>query len=438
MSGIFIRACMTTACWLAAASAALGQGMLDRPVVETAFELSVSQQFDEEAKPLIVVAASIPYRKLIFFLRDGRYEARYRVFLELENRRGPDAPGRVWEETVTAAGFNETTSAARFASTRRTFPVEPGDYKAVVTVEVIDTSRRFREEQPLRVVGEASGRLELSTPVFATCRADSLSRKPRDGELAVSICPSGEGCRAAINPGGIYGDFDAWARAAFGFVAPSADGGDSLVLTAVVRDARGVVVRYARERFGLGEARHSSLCIEMNLDNLSLGEYEIETVLETIDGAQKSRAAGRFTVLFNAALLTSRAGDLIDLLSLAADERDARRVAEAPAAERVHAWALFWRKLDPTPSTESNEAFGEFLQRLRHVLKAFSRHRPGWRTDMGRIYMGHGHPDRIEDRQGSRLGGNYQLWYYNSEGVVYIFEDPIGSGEYRLLSTEIM
>jgi GWxTD domain-containing protein len=142
-------------------------------------------------------------------------------------------------------------------------------------------------------------------------------------------------------------------------------------------------------------------------------------------------------VLFNVGLL-SRADDLVDLLSLAKDEKAARAVAEAPAAERVRAWSLFWRSLDPTPSTESNEAFGEFLQRLKYTLSAFSKHKPGWRTDMGKIYIEHGPPDKVEDRQTSRLGGNYQLWYYYSKGVVYIFEDTIGTGDYHLLSTEMM
>ena len=57
---------------------------------------------------------------------------------------------------------------------------------------------------------------------------------------------------------------------------------------------------------------------------------------------------------------------------------------------------------------------------------------------MGKIYIKHGCPDKIEDRQASRLGGNYQLWYYYSKGVVFIFEDSMGSGEYHLYSTEMM
>ncbi len=436
MSVRFVYAC-AAAFLFAASGAALGQGAFDRPIEETPFELSVSQEFDESSKPAIVVAASIPYRRLVFFLRDRRYEARYRVYLELKKRRGASVPGRVWEESVVVDSFRETTSAAQFAATRRSFPVDPGEYTAVVTIEVVDTSRRFKEEQEVRVVGEGTERLEVSTPVFYSCRGDSLSPKPRGGEIAVLSCPSSGGAGARINPGAVYGDFGGWARVVFGVVAPPARGGDSLVLTARVRDARGAVALYAREAFDRSAAGPSSLCLEIALDSLPVGEYVVDAVLETSDGAQKSESNGRFALLFNAGLLASR-DDLVDLLSLVADEKKARAVAETPAPERVRAWALFWRELDPTPSTESNEAFGDFLQRLRHVLRYYSSRQPGWRTDMGKIYVQYGRPDKIEDRQEPRMGRNYQLWYYYSKGIVFIFEDMIGSGEYHLRSTEMM
>jgi GWxTD domain-containing protein len=432
----FVCAC-AAAFLLAGAGSALGQGTFDRPGGETSFELSVSQQFDEGSKPAIVVDASIPFRRLVFFLRGNRYEARYRVYLELKKRHGTTLPGTVWEESVAVDSFKETTSAARFAETRRTFPVDPGEYTAVVTIEVIDTSRRFREEQAVRVVGDGTGRLEIATPVFYSRGGDSLSAKPRNGSIAVSSCPSSGGAGARVNPGGVYGDFGGWARMIFGVVAPPAGDGDSLVLTARVRDARGTVVLYARETPGRVAAGHSSLCLDVALDSLPIGEYRIDAVIETADGAQKSESTGRFVLLFNVGLLASR-DDLVDLLSLVADEKDARAVAEAPAAGRIHAWALFWKKLDPTPATESNEAFGDFLQRLRYVLGTYSKNRPGWRTDMGKVYIRNGRPDKIEDRQEPRMGRNYQLWYYYSKGIVLIFEDVIGSGEYHLLSTEMM
>jgi GWxTD domain-containing protein len=405
--------------------------------METAFELSISQQFGENSNQAIVVTISIPYRKLVFFMRGERYESRYRVYLELKDVRGKRIRGEVWEESASTGNFRETSSMALMASSRRTFPVEPGNYKAVVTIEVIDTSRRFTEEKAVRVVGDKTGRLELAAPVFYTHPEDSLTPKPRGGEIAVSVCPASL-VEERVNSGAIYGDFGAWARVVCTVAIPSTERQATFVVTARVRDARRVIVLYTRRVFDRIEGGHAVLCFDINIDDLALGEYEIELVAGTSDGAQESESEGRFTVLFNRGLFGDRVGDLVELLSLVADEKEARAVAEAPVAERMNAWANFWRKHDPTASTESNEAFSEFLQRLKYVLANFSAHQPGWRTDMGRIYLKNGAPDNVEDRQEGSMGRYYRFWYYYSKGVVYVFEDALGTGEYHLLSTDMI
>ena len=45
--------------------------------------------------------------------------------------------------------------------------------------------------------------------------------------------------------------------------------------------------------------------------------------------------------------------------------------------------------------------------------------------------------DKIADYPG-QLGRGYQYWYYYSIGTIFVFEDPVGTGEYQLMSTEIM
>jgi GWxTD domain-containing protein len=425
-------------CCAARAAPAVAQEDLNRTPRDIAFELSISQEFGENTKPAILVTTSLPYRRLIFFKRGQRYEARYRVYFELKDVHGKRVRGEVWEESVLAGTFGETTSGAVMAVSRKTFPIDPGEYRAFVTIEVIDTSRRFSEEQAVRVVGEGMGRLELSPPVFYTHAEDSLATKPRDGELAVSLCPSPAGGEVRINPGAVYGSLGGWVRIVSTVVAPTAAGRTPFAITTRVRDARGAIVLYARRPFDAIEGGHSSICLEINVDAFALGEYEIESIAETPDGAQRSEAGGRFTVLFNKALFGARVGDLVEILTLVADEKDARLIAEAPPAERVNAWASFWRKRDPTPSTATNEAFDEFLQRLRYVLTNFSKHQPGWRTDMGKIYMKNGPPDKVDDRQDPRTGMYYRVWSYYSKGIAYVFEDAIGTGEYRLLTTEMI
>ena len=409
-----------------------------RPDNTAGFELSINQAFDEASKASIVVNASIPYRRLVFFFRASRYEARYRVYLELKDTRGKLVRGEVWEESVATADFKETTSGSMMARVRKPFSVAPGEYEATVTIEVIDTSRRLSQKETVRVVGEGMGRLEISEPMFYTHPGDSLSPKPRTGELAVSLCPRADDGRARINSGAIYGDFDSWARVAFNVVTPSAKERTPFTVSARVRNTRGVAVLYTRRFIGGIADGHAVLCLDIDIDTFILGEYEVDVVAETQNAAEKSESHGRFTVLFNRGLLGEHFADLMEILAVIASKKDLEELASAAPEQRMNAWADFWRTRDSTPSTGSNGAYGEFLLRLKEVLTSFSRFQPGWKTDMGKTYLLNGRPDKIENRQDARMARNYQLWYYYSKGVVYVFEDAIGTGEYRLLTTEMI
>lgn len=407
-----------------------------RPGEEAPFELSPSQEFDTLAHPVLVVSTSIPYRWLVFFVRGASFESSYRVYMALKDARGKDLRGEVWEETVSAADFRETTSPTIAATSRRSFPLAAGDYRVAVTIEIIGTSRRFTKERPVRLVGKEAGMLGVSAPVFHTVPGDSGLARPPAGTLLMRQCPPEEARAFRINPGGIYGDFESWVRFVY-TVATDREGG-GMALAVRVRDARGRLVLYRRMPLEAAMGDHFTACVDLNVDSFELGEYDVNAVVEGPDGAGAGMSRGSFTVLLDRSLLDARFGDLVDILGAVAAAPEREAFAATPAGERGRAWAAYWKKHDPTPSTAANEAYGEFVERLAVVVKSFSKLRPGWRTDMGKIYLQNGAPDKVEDRQDSMLGRSFQLWYYHSKGVVYLFEDSAGNGDYRLFSTEMI
>ena len=330
--------------------------------------------------------------------------------------------GEVWEESVVDGQLQgNDLGGARWPRSRRTFPVDPGEYTAVVTIEVIDTSRRFTEEQAVRVVGGRRGGSRSRRP--SSTRA---ARIPSSAEAAgrrdrrFDVSPP-RGGRRAINPGAVYGDFERMgARRLRASSCPAGRGGG--FPRSHGQDPRtrgGAVVRYTRRivRSPARAAIRRSVSTSASTISPSANTRSTPSS-ETADGAQRSESAGRFVVLFNAGLL----GDAYrrsrrSALARRGREGGPRRSPKRPPAERVHAWALFWRKRDPTPSTESNEAFGEFLQRLRYVLASFSKQRARLADGYGQdLYARTGAPTR--SRTGRRRGSarNYQLWYYYSKG----------------------
>jgi GWxTD domain-containing protein len=431
-----ICAAALAACCIVAIAAPLDarQGM-ERPR-EGGFELFLTQDYGDGSESVLVAGVAIPYRRLVFFLRNGRYEARYRVYLEIIDERGKRVRGEVWEESVEAADFRETTSSASLARSSRRFPAAPGSYRAVATIEIVDTSRRFTREETARIVGGEGGRLELSKPSFYAVVAGSPPAGPA-AAVRFARCEDDSAVVAGAVQGSIFGQAGASAHIRYNLFVPEGEAGRRIVFSTRARDASGTVVQYHRAALAELAPGPAALCLDLDIDDWPIGYYTIESVVESPAARLRAEAGGRFLVLFNGGLLGSNVADCAALLSLIAGADEVRDVVEAPPEERMRAWAAFWRKRDPSPATSSNEAFGEFLERLRYVLENFSRTRPGFRTDRGRVYIENGPPDRVETRS-EPAARSYELWYYTGKGVVYIFEDAIGSGDYRLITTRLL
>ena len=113
----------------------------------------------------------------------------------------------------------------------------------------------------------------------------------------------------------------------------------------------------------------------------------------------------------------------------------------------------FWRQRDPTPGTDKNEFREEHYRRIAYANNWFGRDSPGpgWRTDMGRIYIVLGEPktiDRFENLtqvyptiiwfysglDSPRLPSNFNVVFFKPEGQrSYQIYSPMKDGPQKLL-----
>lgn len=95
----------------------------------------------------------------------------------------------------------------------------------------------------------------------------------------------------------------------------------------------------------------------------------------------------------------------------------------------------FWTKRDNTPDTPQNEFRDNYISRVRIAVKQFTGFKKGWKTDEGRILLIYGSPDEIERFPSSTDDKAYRIWHYYSlqGGVIFIFVDRRGWGEYELI-----
>ena len=100
----------------------------------------------------------------------------------------------------------------------------------------------------------------------------------------------------------------------------------------------------------------------------------------------------------------------------------------------------FWKERDYDPSTQENEAFKEYLQKIETANQKYgSMQKIGWKSDRGRIFLIYGEPSEVERYPNSGDLKPYEIWHYNDlqGGTICIFGDLSGFSDYTLIHSTI-
>jgi GWxTD domain-containing protein len=411
-----------------------GQGITRS--VRRPFELNVRQSIDAEGNILLVISTAIDYRRLVFFRQPTGYVAEYRIYIEVRDSGGNRVRGEVIEKTVSVLDYDLTRDAGTLSEVTKKIPIGSGDYDVNVSIEVVKTSLKYEGKAKVRIYGREHGLFEMSDPVFSTPEDGKGVRKPPPGELSFSVCSTDipEGYRHLA--GDIFIGFEGWVHMSWTVLSPMENRtGRGMEVAVKVQDPQKHLRGYTRQTFDVDDEGRGMFCIDMNVDDLPLGFYEVSAAVSIPNSTKKVVRAGTFTMLLGRAMFDMYFDDTLELLSYVADASDVERLRSISPDQRVDEWNRYWKSKDPTRTTGLNEELSEFLRRVRFTLENFSEFGPGWKSDMGRVYIRYGAPDNTVDRDGPTLGSRLKIWYYYSKGLAFIFEDPMGSGLYRLYDT---
>jgi len=117
------------------------------------------------------------------------------------------------------------------------------------------------------------------------------------------------------------------------------------------------------------------------------------------------------------------------------DERS--KLSKAKKKDKEELFYTYWKDRDPTPETSNNELMDQYYSRVRYSNDHFTSFTPGWRTDMGMIYILFGPPDDIERQYMNSNRNAQQNWYYYRINRSFTFFDENGFGDYRLTTPYI-
>jgi len=386
----------------------------DRPVLRAFqppyFTADLSVTVDSTTRARVRVTISVPYSELNWERDAGAYTAGAGFMVELRPDRGPKRLyGDSWERRIKVVDHATTVSYRNLLMVTREFEVPPANYQVRVAVQDV----RARE------VSEVSDQFQVR----------DLSKVPvgfADLELGVV---------------GADGAFTPVPSRAFG-----SESGD-LGVRAVVMDRRaGPWPRQYRyhwrvvdESGGNEGDGDSTVTVERSTEpvvlkpayrELFLGQYTFE--LELRDGKTQWRTSRTFEVEESGPPHGRAFEELLEALAYIAPSSEVDAMSNLKPEEQAARWEAFWRRRDPTPETARNEYQIEFFRRLRYADQHFLGFGPGWRSDMGRIYIRYGPPDQVEQRQASATTPGLEIWYYNQPYRRLVFMDREGFGRFTL------
>jgi GWxTD domain-containing protein len=375
------------------------------------FTADVSVAIDSTARSSVDVTFTIPYVELNWnkLARGFAAGAGFSVVFEPQDRRR--LFGDSWEKRLLVESFDATRNVRNQLVVRRSFEMPAGRYR--VRVRVRDVSSELESE--------AQDVLELEDLTKVPVGFSDLQLGLSDSASRFTPVPTRQ----------------------------FSDGAEGLTARVVLLDRRpGEWPRRARLHWRIAEPTGEVLqqgdttltlqqpaqAVELHppSSELFIGDYLFE--VERVEGKSRWRTSRAFEVDESGPPKGKEFAAMLEALYYIGESAEVDAMKNLPPDQQAEAWDRFWTRRDPTPDTPVNENLIEFYRRLRYATRHFQGIGPGWRSDMGRIYIRYGPPDQIESQPGSATSPTVEIWYYHQPYHRFVFVDREGFGRYTLLN----
>jgi GWxTD domain-containing protein len=361
---------------------------------------------------VLSVSVTVPYPELQWVALPRGYGAGAEIAVSFLPGSGRErVHGGTWERRLFVPAFSMTVPASSAIVHSMSFTVPPGRYTARVSVRDLNAD----------VGSSASERLDVP----------DYSQVPvgfSDLELGTSDSTG----RFALVPARVYG-FDVGRLAARVFLFDRRPGlwPRTYPFRYRILDEYGLEVRSGAEQVMLARSAEPVVVRPAGSD-LFLGSYVFEVTL--VQGLSHWRVDRSFDVEQSGPPRGKEFARVLEMLSYIAEPKEIEHLRSLAPEQQAAGWEQFWRKRDPAPGTGPNEALVEFFRRVRYAGRRFQGFGPGWRSDMGRIYIKYGAPERAETVSSAIGTISVEVWYYSHPYRRFVFEDRDGFGRFVLTS----
>ena len=358
----------------------------------------------------ILAFLSVPNHVLQFLkIKDG-FEAEYEATISLKRKKGNLVGRRNWSNKLKTIDYLESTSKEILTIHQVEFKVVPGDY--VISAELLDGDSKNSgvREKELKY-SEHKGDLALYTPFFL----DYLSGNWGLDDNEIPMFQNIMGAKVT--------------RASF-FVSGKIKPGPYTLEVTVLGSKKKELWKKSFESNAKDEYFHQRIIIPDKIAKQGLRK-KVDIVL--IQGNERKKESVILSLSkIGISSSINNIDQAVENMRYILHDDEWKKLSKSKNTDKETLFLEYWESRDPTPETSDNEVMNEYFSRVSYSNINFKSYLPGWKTDMGMIYILFGPPDDLEIYNDPLSRIYSQRWHYYRINKYFDFIDENGFGDHRL------
>ena len=364
----------------------------------------------------------VNYNALTFVKLGDLYDASFEVTIGVSDSTGLPVTEKSWTESLKGLTFERSVSPSASDLLRNSFELPPSKYKLSILVRDKESKVERRASVWYIVPDLSQGDIAISDVML-------LNRVTLEGQTK-NIVPNVSANIGEL-PEGFYTFSEIYNRGSL----------DSARIVARILSTSGAVLYQTDTVMYVSQGRNDAL-VHFTPRNLSLGDYILSEHVYALhppstggDSVVARRSHPVFIRWKGLPRSIKEIDEAIEQVQYIAKEGEMDTLKSATTLEEKQKLFLdFWKRRNPNPNTAHNEKMLEYYGRVAYANKHFTHYRPGWKTDMGMVFIVLGPPGSVDRHPFEIDSKPYEIWSYYDLNYQFVFVDESGYGDYRLIT----
>jgi GWxTD domain-containing protein len=369
----------------------------------------------------------IPYNHLVFIKDDNVYKAGFSLVVEVTDSLGNSVSRQIKQDNINVSNYRETDSDILYYQSLLTFNLPKGNYNFLPLITDINS----KDELKLKKITNST-LIDIYKNLLPPLIINSKKVKCDGQEM--SVLTNFEGFVPFSNNG-------------YNIIIPSIDTSLNNIKAIVINNEDTVFNGYLKEssifslnlqvcdsQIVIGQVGNITSTRNFILRDLCNRLFEGKLVFLFFKGEELKPFVTHNGVClwFDKPSALMNPEFAIKMLKYMTSGDEINKLLDVKEKYYTRELYKFWKKYDPTPSTQYNEIMSEYYKRVDYASENFSSigNKKGFDSDRGKIYIKFGKPKRIE-RSSNNEGKIVESWYYDQQKK-FIFVDKQGTGEFPL------